>query len=90
MIEVTIDMFSKEEKCSLEMGDRLTELDNVLMFGCRQGACGSCAIKILSGSENLSEMTFDERDFLESITYDPQEYRLACQCRVYGDIKIQQ
>ena len=56
-------------------------------FGCRNGTCGTCRIHIESGSENLSAVNTEERDFLQSIEAGPQE-RLGCQVRILGDCSV--
>lgn len=43
-------------------------------------ACSTCKIIIISGGEILSEQSEDERDTLDAYGWDPDEYRLACQC----------
>ena len=63
---------------------------------CRSGACGYCWIGVLSGEENLSEMTAFERRRLRYFGYAlPGEtarkhpaVRLACQSKCYGDVSI--
>lgn len=63
---------------------------------CRSGACGYCWIGVLSGAENLSEMTEFEKRRLEYFGYTPtaeiaQKHpavRLACQSKCYGDVSI--
>ena len=63
---------------------------------CRSGACGYCWIGVLSGRENLSEMTEFEKSRLEYFGYAPsmeksQKHpviRLACQSKCYGDVSI--
>ena len=45
-------------------------------------------IKVLEGSEHISPMQDDEKDFLETMAAEPEE-RLACQCKITGDIKIE-
>jgi len=72
------------------IGTPLTELDNHLMFGCRLGVCGACAVEILEGKLNLSPMQVDEKEFLELIGHCDDDYRLACQCQVFGDVTINQ
>lgn len=59
-----------------------------LEFDCRGADCGICIIRILQGMENLSEPTPQERDFLAAMRAEPVE-RLACQCRVMGDVVIE-
>jgi ferredoxin len=57
-----------------------------LKFGCRQGQCGACAIKVISGENNLSPKTKQEQATLERLKLDSQ--RLACQCAIKGDVVI--
>lgn len=71
-----------------KMIDMCDQHDTSILFGCRDGACGACMIRVLAGAENLSPMADDERDFLESMAAAPNE-RLACQCKVLGDVTIE-
>jgi ferredoxin len=64
------------------------EHDTSILFGCRDGACGACMIRVLAGGENISPMQDHEKDFLETMAAEPNE-RLACQCRVKGDVTIE-
>lgn len=57
-----------------------------LKFGCCQGKCGTCAIKIIEGGENLSPPTKQEQETLKRLKLEA--YRLACQCALLGDILI--
>ena len=57
-------------------------------FDCRDADCGICSIRVLKGAENLSEKEFKERDFLKAMLADSDE-RLACQCRIFGDLIIE-
>ena len=68
---------------------RLPYLDSTvpLKFGCCQGQCGTCAIKVLVGEENLSPKTKQEKETLHRLKLD-QSYRLACQCALRGDVVI--
>jgi ferredoxin len=59
-----------------------------LIFGCRAGACGICAIEVTEGMENLSPCEESEAGMLEALGFDQGSMRLACQCRLYGDIVI--
>ena len=61
-----------------------------LTFGCRQGMCGICVIEVLDGAERMSRPDQRESDFLEFLGHEPGRNRLACQCRLRGDITIRQ
>ncbi len=62
--------------------------DTSILFGCRDGACGACMVRILEGAESISKMDDNERDFLETMAAEPNE-RLACQCKVFGDVTLE-
>ncbi|MEE9275463.1 MAG: 2Fe-2S iron-sulfur cluster-binding protein [bacterium] len=51
-------------------------------------ACSTCKISILSGGELLSPQEEDERDTLDAYGWDPDEFRLACQCIVKREGEI--
>ena len=52
------------------------------------GTCGTCASRILSGIENLTEPTWKEVKVLkEKLNLG---YRLACQFRIIKDIQLKQ
>lgn len=78
----------------LPTGSSLTEIDyernggNVIPPGCRTGACGACLIKVTSGLKALSPRDDDEESFIELLGYTGEEYRLACQCRLNGEVAI--
>ncbi len=57
-----------------------------LKFGCCQGHCGTCAIRVLCGAENLSPKTRQEAATLDQLGLD--SHRLACQCALKGDVII--
>ncbi|MES2615437.1 MAG: 2Fe-2S iron-sulfur cluster-binding protein [Bdellovibrionota bacterium] len=59
-----------------------------ILFGCRDGACGACMVRVLENPQNLSPMGEHERDFLETMAAMEDE-RLACQCLVLGDVTIE-
>jgi ferredoxin len=64
------------------------KVETGIEFDCRAADCGICAIKIISGAENLSPKTASEADFLQAMKADEDE-RLACQVRVMGDVEIE-
>ena len=53
-------------------------------FQCTNGICGTCMIDIISGQENLSELTEEEHDLERD-----KKHRLACQCKIKsGEVKF--
>ena len=86
-VEITTDEKTIEVVDNYAMIDMCEDHDTSILFGCRDGACGACMIKVIDGAENLTPMQDDEKDFLETMAAEPDE-RLACQCRVFGDIHL--
>lgn len=58
-------------------------------YACENGICGTCIVKVSKGSENLSAMEEQEKMTLQALGVDDGEHRLACQCRVNGDVSIE-
>ena len=53
-------------------------------FNCEDGVCGTCAIEVVEGQENLSDLT-EKEEFLDK----DRKNRLACQCKINsGNISI--
>ncbi|MDD3862079.1 MAG: 2Fe-2S iron-sulfur cluster-binding protein [Candidatus Gracilibacteria bacterium] len=59
-------------------------------YGCEDGMCGTCMVKVVEGGANLSPMDEKEKGTLEAMGMDTGTYRLCCQCRVNGDCTIEQ
>jgi 2Fe-2S ferredoxin len=51
-------------------------------------ACSTCHVIIEEGMENLSEMSEDEEDMLDTAPGLTLESRLACQSKVSGDVIV--
>tara|TARA_B100000315_G_C14446659_1_gene527128 strand:+ start:131 stop:409 length:279 start_codon:yes stop_codon:yes gene_type:complete len=86
-VQITTDDKTIEVPTDYRMIDMCEDHDTSILFGCRDGACGACMIRVKKGAENLSKMEDDERDFLETMAAEDDE-RLACQCKVKGDVVI--
>ena len=68
------------------LSDQITVIDGAsmeasnelgVMFGCLSAVCCKCATTVLSGLNNLSEPTEEEKAFGL-----PEGRRLMCQCRI--------
>lgn len=72
-------------------GTRLIEVVDAagadVTFGCRNGTCGTCRVRIVEGMESLSQPTPEERDFLKALDANSDE-RLGCQFCIHGDVAI--
>lgn len=72
-------------------GTRLIEIVEAsgadITFGCRNGTCGTCRVRIVEGLQNLSPLTPEERDFLAALQAGESE-RLGCQFSVCGNVVI--
>lgn len=72
---------------SVPAGTRLIEISEKvgagITYSCREGECGTCIMKIVSGMEHLSERSVLEDKVLQENMAGGQE-RLACQAQVLG------
>ncbi len=87
-VTITTDSKTIDVADGYALIDLSEEHDTSILFGCRDGACGACMVKVLEGAQNLSPMQEDEKDFLETMAAEPHE-RLACQCKVFGDVTLE-
>ena len=87
-VKITTDKLTIDVPTNYPMIDMCEDHDTSILFGCRDGACGACIIRVKKGKDNITPMQDDERDFLETMAAEEDE-RLACQCRVKGDIEIE-
>lgn len=69
--------------------DASAEAGVILNSGCLSSTCGTCAVEVISGNENLSPITDKERAVLEERGYQPGKYRLACCVKIErGEVVI--
>jgi ferredoxin len=89
MPRVTIDGVTVEcpEGSTLfEAGAKLSAGIDTACVG--KGTCGLCRVKIVSGADNLTAFTDEERKHLGNV-YHITKVRLSCRCRVSGDVTIE-
>ncbi len=74
---------------NLTLLDAAKELGFPLNHDCGGNAsCTTCRVEVQSGSENLSEIDFDEQDLLDREDLSQPWHRLGCQARVLGDVVV--
>lgn len=68
-------------------GTRLIEISEKvgagITYGCREGECGTCMMKIVSGMENMTDRSVLEDKVLQE-NMAGRSNRLACQAQVLG------
>jgi ferredoxin len=72
---------------SVPAGTRLIEISEKIgagiTYGCREGECCTCLVRISSGMENMSERSVLEDKVLQE-NMAASNQRLACQAQVLG------
>ncbi len=68
----------------IEISDRL---NSGIIYGCREGDCGTCLMKVVEGMENLTEPSALEAKVLKE-HFAGRDIRLACQAQVLGDVAV--
>jgi ferredoxin len=68
-------------------GTRLIEISEQvgagITYGCREGECCTCTVKVVSGMEHMSERSvLEDKVLQENMT--ARDTRLACQAQVLG------
>jgi len=73
------------------VGTRMIEVSEKvgagLIYGCREGDCGTCLMKVDEGWENLSVPSVIEERVLKE-NFAAKNNRLACQAQVLGDVVV--
>jgi len=68
-------------------GSRVIEIsekvNSGIVYGCREGDCGTCLMKVLNGWEHLTEPSILEDKILRE-HFAGRDFRLACQAQVLG------
>ncbi len=80
----TVDVI--EGSTLFEAGARVTAGIDTACVG--KGTCGLCRVKIVAGAEHLNAFTDEERKHLGNV-YHITKVRLACRCKVAGDVTIE-
>lgn len=59
--------------------DAAGEADASLPFGCYEGFCGTCTLRVIEGYENLNPPNENERERIGDDVMKAQHKRLGCQ-----------
>ncbi len=63
------------------------KVNSGIVYGCREGDCGTCMMKVEDGWENLSSPSVIEDKILRENAAG-RHNRLACQAQVLGDVTV--
>jgi len=58
-----------------------------IVYGCREGECGTCMMHVKKGRKNLSAPSLLEDKVLRE-NMAGSNFRLACQAQVLGDVTV--
>ena len=89
--KVIISFPRSGQSCEVDYDDTLVDAtfryDLPIRYRCERAVCTTCMTEVLEGMENLSPPNEREAQTLKTVGAAPS-YRLACQCSVYGDVKL--
>lgn len=90
---VKLSFITQEHSYQIREGTELLQACKIdpsipIRFGCCQGNCGTCLIKVVEGHDSLSKQTKQEKETLQRKQKDTN-YRLACQCAILGDVVLE-
>jgi len=58
-----------------------------IVYGCREGDCGTCLMQVVEGAQHLTEPSVVEAKVLRD-HHAGRHQRLACQAQVLGDCVV--
>jgi ferredoxin len=68
--------------------EHLTIENSPVLFGCRNGICGTCAVRVEARRGGLAPPGPDEADLVALVCPGAADVRLACQLHVTADLRI--
>ena len=87
MAKATITFEDIHVTVTVPAGTRVIEISEKvgsgITYGCREGDCGTCMMKVDEGWKHLSEPSVLENKILQE-NYAGKHNRLACQAQVLG------
>ena len=86
---INCDKNSVELNYGDNLGEKLNIHNSPILFGCRIGICGTCAVEVMEvQGEPLHARTHDEIGFLEAMVPGQDQIRLACQIKINTNLKL--
>ena len=80
-----------EQTVNVPAGTRVIEISEKIgagiIYGCREGDCGTCMMHVVEGWNNLTEPSVLEEKVLRENMASRHD-RLACQAQILGDCKV--
>jgi ferredoxin len=87
MAKATITFADINVTVTVPAGTRVIEISEKvgsgITYGCREGDCGTCMMKVTEGGNNLTEPSVLEDKVLRD-NFAGKQNRLACQAQVLG------
>jgi len=88
-----ITVLPENKQAEIEPGEYIIDASYtagvILNSACLKCSCGTCAVEVVSGGENLEPLTEKEKAVLEKRGKNPQQYRLACCVKILkGEVVI--
>lgn len=87
IIHFTLEDMDVEAPAGAAFTDIVDASGADVTFGCQNGTCGTCRIRVEAPVGHLSPVGPEERDFLDALAAGPGE-RLGCQLKILGDCRI--
>lgn len=81
-IDVTVNV-----PAGIRVIDVSEKVGSGIVYGCREGDCGTCMMEVMKGMENLSVPSVLEDKILRE-NMAGKQFRLACQAQVIGDVTV--
>ncbi len=80
-----------EQTVNVPAGTRVIEVSekigSSIIYGCREGDCGTCMMQVTEGWKNLTEPSVLEEKVLRE-NMASRHNRLACQAQILGDCAV--
>ena len=81
------DGIEEEFPAGTLLQDAIEDAGADIIFGCREGGCATCIIRVHEGGEFLSEPTMAEHSTLEEDELN-EGLRLSCQVTISGEGRV--